>query len=71
MAKFEPEGDAEVDHVTMKGIHAGKSHKKRDWKHKYSDYQFTWHHKLTKPEYDTSTVGKAASGISACGRSGM
>ena len=69
VGEFELQGGL-VDHLTMKGVYTGKSNKKGEWKHKYSDFGFTWHHKLTKPMYDTSTIWKAANAVMKKGNPG-
>ena len=52
-----------VSHAVTKGPSRGSSHLKQLWKHKHSSYTFTWHHKLTKAEFDKSTLWKVADAI--------
>lgn len=62
MGEFVSDGDL-VTHNVIKGTHKGTSHQKQVWKHKHSNHTFTWHHKLTKAEFDKSALWKIADSI--------
>ena len=58
-----------MDHMQQCGLTKGKVHKKQEWKHQHSQYQYKFilHHKQARAEFNTSTLWKTARKIiNAC-----
>ena len=67
--EFKPEGDL-LTHTVAKGPHVGKTNYKQMWTHKFSGYEFMWHRKPGKTDFQRDRLYKAARQIIAEQRDG-